>query len=369
MPAVREGQDVLARDKRGTWYAAKVVAERGEGDEHELKVHFSGWRTRFDEWLRPAAVMKQSGPSVEKQLAEANWSSTDGHDAITDTWEVEDIVGKRLRQGRTQYRVRWAGWSASSDSWEPREHLDASLVTEYEAKHGKSPPRKKLTSSVKKDKTPYTEQFAAAAAALQLDVTANVDAVARAAMDVLERARGASTPQLYTLDPCPPQLFLKIHEHLRRLVDDLKLQGAAAAHVSPVRAKAGMAGGSQVIDMFTVNSADIVEKLVGEFNLQGEGALLVSKRTSVLTMLLPKMHFYFKTKRSGHKPRVQLVVKGHVGTLLPPQAGLPLRWEFAPKYKDMPKSRHAFKLAFKVAAARDHSLVTSQDVRDFVSVI
>ena len=35
MPAVREGQDVLARDKRGTWYAAKVVlAERGEGDEH-----------------------------------------------------------------------------------------------------------------------------------------------------------------------------------------------------------------------------------------------------------------------------------------------------------------------------------------------
>ena len=153
MPAVREGQDVLARDKRGTWYAAKVVAERGEGDEHELKVHFSGWRTRFDEWLRPAAVMKQSGPSVEKQLAEANWSSTDGHDAITDTWEVEDIVGKRLRQGRTQYRVRWAGWSASSDSWEPREHLDASLVTEYEAKHGKSPPRKKLTSSVKKDKT------------------------------------------------------------------------------------------------------------------------------------------------------------------------------------------------------------------------
>lgn len=279
--------------------------------------------------------MKQSGPSVEKQLAEANWSSTDGHDAITDTWEVEDIVGKRLRQGRTQYRVRWAGWSASSDSWEPREHLDASLVTE--TVRGEA---RQITTEEETDEQREEGQDTVHRAVRSGGCGSTVG------RDSERRCRGA-----------------------RRLVDDLKLQGAAAAHVSPVRAKAGMAGGSQVIDMFTVNSADIVEKLVGEFNLQGEGALLVSKRTSVLTMLLPKMHFYFKTKRSGHKPRVQLVVKGHVGTLLPPQAGLPLRWEFAPKYKDMPKSRHAFKLAFKVAAARDHSLVTSQDVRDFVSVI
>ena len=106
MPTVRVGQDVLARDKRGTWYAAKVMAERGEGGEHELKVHFQGWKVRFDEWLRPCDVMKQSGASVEKQLAEANWSSTDGHDASTDTWGVDDIVGKRLLQGKTQYRVR-----------------------------------------------------------------------------------------------------------------------------------------------------------------------------------------------------------------------------------------------------------------------
>ena len=34
-----------------------------------------------------------------------------------------------------------------------------------------------------------------------------------------------------------------------------------------------------------------MEKLAGEFNLQGSGALVVSNRTSVLTMLLPKKPF------------------------------------------------------------------------------
>ena len=368
MPTVRVGQDVLARDKRGTWYAAKVMAERGEGGEHELKVHFQGWKVRFDEWLRPCDVMKQSGASVEKQLAEANWSSTDGHDASTDTWGVDDIVGKRLLQGKTQYRVRWTGWAAASDTWEPRDHLDDSLVAEYEAKHSK-PRRTASTRGVEKDTTPYTSQFAAAAAALQLDVTSNVDAVARSAVDMLLRARGASMTQLYKLDPCPPELFLKIHEHLRGVAEGMQLHGEVAKHVSPVRAKAGMAGGDQVVDIFTVNSSDVVEKLAGEFNLQGSGALVVSNRTSVLTMLLPKMHFYFKTKRSGHKPRVQLVVKGHIGTLLPPAAGLPPSWEFSKRYKAKPKTLHAFKVAFKVAAARDHSLVTSQELRDFISVI
>ena len=235
MPTVRVGQDVLARDKRGTWYAAKVMAERGEGGEHELKVHFQGWKVRFDEWLRPCDVMKQSGASVEKQLAEANWSSTDGHDASTDTWGVDDIVGKRLLQGKTQYRVRWTGWAAASDTWEPRDHLDDSLVAEYEAKHSK-PRRTASTRGVEKDTTPYTSQFAAAAAALQLDVTSNVDAVARSAVDMLLRARGASMTQLYKLDPCPPELFLKIHEHLRGVAEGMQLHGEVAKHVSPVRA-------------------------------------------------------------------------------------------------------------------------------------
>ena len=55
--AVRVGDDVIARDKKCIWYAAKVTAERGEGRHRQLKVHFLGWKARFDEWRNDRAAV------------------------------------------------------------------------------------------------------------------------------------------------------------------------------------------------------------------------------------------------------------------------------------------------------------------------
>ena len=38
-------------------------------------------------------------------------------------WEVEEILGERVRKGKTHYYVRWKGFSEAHDSWEPEEHL------------------------------------------------------------------------------------------------------------------------------------------------------------------------------------------------------------------------------------------------------
>jgi hypothetical protein len=37
----------------------------------------------------------------------------------------------RRQAGVMQYRVRWAGYSAADNTWEPRENLPASLIAEY----------------------------------------------------------------------------------------------------------------------------------------------------------------------------------------------------------------------------------------------
>lgn len=37
-------------------------------------------------------------------------------------WEIEGIVGERMRGNKKQYRVRWVGFSAKHDSWVPEEH-------------------------------------------------------------------------------------------------------------------------------------------------------------------------------------------------------------------------------------------------------
>lgn len=49
-------------------------------------------------------------------------------------YEVERILGKRKRKGRTQYLVKWAGWPDTYNQWEPEEHLDnaTGLVEDYE---------------------------------------------------------------------------------------------------------------------------------------------------------------------------------------------------------------------------------------------
>ena len=234
---------------------------------------------------------------------------------------------------------------------------------------------------------------------MQLDVTQNLDAVARGAAGVLRGARESAMRTLYELDPCPPELYLKIHERVRQMAaDHPDLNGARTFHLSPltshrthssrrsrsvcaptagdvdsyvtpVKPKMGQGGGDRVVDYFSIKESKLLEKLIGEFNEQGDGALMVNGRTSVLSMALPKVHFYFKTKRTGHKPRVQLVVKGHIGRLLPPQAGNGTRFSFAKTYDDQPMSQHAFKLAFKAAAARDASLVQSQALRDFLLTV
>ena len=40
-----------------------------------------------------------------------------------DVYEAQNIVGMRVRDGRTEYRVRWKGYAPHEDTWEPLEHL------------------------------------------------------------------------------------------------------------------------------------------------------------------------------------------------------------------------------------------------------
>ena len=53
-------------------------------------------------------------------------------------YEVEIIMGKRKRRGRTEYLVKWKGWDSPEDnSWEPLKNLECQdLIGEFEARAG-----------------------------------------------------------------------------------------------------------------------------------------------------------------------------------------------------------------------------------------
>lgn len=60
-----------------------------------------------------------------------------------DEYEVKELVGVRPdpNTGKAQFRVRWKGYTASHDTWEPVEHLEnvLGMCNEYLLIHGYSP--------------------------------------------------------------------------------------------------------------------------------------------------------------------------------------------------------------------------------------
>ncbi|XP_076445898.1 uncharacterized protein LOC143283538 [Babylonia areolata] len=70
----------------------------------------------------------------EVQDSDSDESEEDESDD-EELFEVEKIISRKKRNGAYLYRVRWKGYSPSSDTWEPVENLDivADMVREYDA--------------------------------------------------------------------------------------------------------------------------------------------------------------------------------------------------------------------------------------------
>lgn len=52
---------------------------------------------------------------------------------MTDTYEVEAIIGRRVFRGKEKYRVKWQNFSEEESTWEPIENLQdcLDLVAEF----------------------------------------------------------------------------------------------------------------------------------------------------------------------------------------------------------------------------------------------
>ena len=52
---------------------------------------------------------------------------------------AEAITKKRLKKGKTQYLVKWKGWSPKHSTWEPEENiLDPRLIQQFAQRKSKS---------------------------------------------------------------------------------------------------------------------------------------------------------------------------------------------------------------------------------------
>eukprot|EP01017_Pseudomicrothorax_dubius_P013336 TRINITY_DN1582_c0_g1_i1.p1 TRINITY_DN1582_c0_g1~~TRINITY_DN1582_c0_g1_i1.p1 ORF type:complete len:249 (+),score=49.06 TRINITY_DN1582_c0_g1_i1:100-747(+) len=79
-------------------------------------------------------------------------TALEGETSAEDIYEVESILGKRRRGGKTEYLIRWKGYSDTDNTWEPSQNVGRELIDAYES-IGKveSPIQKKaITKPVRK---------------------------------------------------------------------------------------------------------------------------------------------------------------------------------------------------------------------------
>ena len=54
-------------------------------------------------------------------------------------YEVEDIIDKRSNKGKTEYLIKWKGYSKNESTWEPLSHLKyvKDVIQDFEEKRNK----------------------------------------------------------------------------------------------------------------------------------------------------------------------------------------------------------------------------------------
>ena len=208
------GEPVTAMDRTGEWLDGRVVAARGEGDALELKIHFSGWSKVHDEWLRAAGGKVQSRDTPVEDLPEP----TDGYLFNANEFVVDALLGKRKRNGETQYLVRFEsgeGMEPEEPSWQWASDVGEAAIEEYEA----GPP---VLPFVQQQVDPFSPEVSAKIAEEWL---ADVGMKAAAMLERQTTEEFASR-KLHAFSPCPAWLFKALHASLRGIAAEFAGSGA-----------------------------------------------------------------------------------------------------------------------------------------------
>ena len=107
---LREGQLVEGFATVGGWSHAKVLCVDGEGANASATLKFIGFGPRWNQTFTDAErAIRVRVPKEQRELDNmpAGWKQKIHLRNADGTWPIEKLLGKRQRNGRIEYRVRW----------------------------------------------------------------------------------------------------------------------------------------------------------------------------------------------------------------------------------------------------------------------
>ena len=115
----RHQEDVLSRHRQASWYVLGVIVRKVGQDVHAVQVGDNKVVDREHTQLRPRAL-DPSGRPVTLEFTAGDLDSDD--EGEYDDFTAEKILTDNLdpgTPGERLYKVRWKGFEASRNSWEP----------------------------------------------------------------------------------------------------------------------------------------------------------------------------------------------------------------------------------------------------------
>src|SRR5687768_10418329 len=89
--------------------------------------------------------------------------SEENEEELDNIYEVEAIVGKRVKKGIVKYQVKWEGYSSKDNTWEPHENLtnviDKINQFEEEQKNQNRSKKSSVTNSFTMDESSDTDKL------------------------------------------------------------------------------------------------------------------------------------------------------------------------------------------------------------------
>ena len=230
---VKAGAEVEVEWVTDDWWPAEVVEVDGKGAERTILVTYPGWsRAKHDKWISdPARVRRPLGAvAIELERVQKKCNTTEGYEIVDDEllFQVEDVVGRRVRNGVTEYRVVWAGAYKPADkrSWEPEENLPTAWIDKYESD---------LAASIKPTRaaavrTPHVLKVVGGGEVCPDHAAFVIDEVAKQMQVSTKRQANASQKfQTVATVSIDERLYLALHARLRAMTAGLEGRCALAA--------------------------------------------------------------------------------------------------------------------------------------------